>query len=95
MRSSAVGIDKQQNGLVTLGNFPVLFLNFFMNFSLKRFSVETRPQPCWGLPRASVCCVWDPAELGPHNARFYYGIVLGNGSNVRGTGEHVTNVLQF
>ena len=39
--------------------------------------------------------VWDPAELGPHNARFYYGIVLENGSNVRGVCKHVTSLLLF
>jgi hypothetical protein len=31
MRSRAVGIDKQQNGSVNLGNFPVV-LNFFKPF---------------------------------------------------------------
>jgi hypothetical protein len=36
-----------------------------------------------------------PSELGPHNARFYYGIVLENGSNVRGVCQHVTNLLQL
>jgi hypothetical protein len=32
-------------------------------------------------------------ELGPHNALFYYGIVLENGSNFRGDCQHVTNLL--
>ena len=39
--------------------------------------------------------VWDPAELGPHNARFYYGILLENGSNVRGVRQHVTILLMI
>ena len=40
----------------------------------------------------SLRAVASPAELGPHNARFYYGIVLENGSNVRGVCQHVTNL---
>ena len=93
MRSRAVGIDKQQNGFVNLGNFPVC-LNFFKLF-IRSLSVENRPQPCWGLPRSSVGGVWDPAELGPNNARFYYGILLENGSNVRGVLQHVTFLLMI
>ncbi len=43
----------------------------------------------------SLRAVASPAELGPHNARFYSGIVLENGSNVRGICQHVTNLLLF
>ena len=39
--------------------------------------------------------VWDPAELGPHNSRVYYDIVVENGSNVRGSNKHVTFLLMI
>ena len=43
----------------------------------------------------SLRAVASPAELGPHNARFYYGILLENGSNVRGVRQHVTILLMI
>jgi hypothetical protein len=36
MRSSAVGIDKQKNGFVNLGNFPVYFERFQSVYRLKK-----------------------------------------------------------
>ena len=88
MRSRAVGIDKQKNGFVNLGNFPVYFERFQSVYRLR-----TAPSHAGGCLGPFVGGVWDPAELGPHNARFYYGIVLENGSNVRGVCQHVTNLL--
>ena len=43
----------------------------------------------------SLRAVASPAELGPHNSRFYYDIVLENGSNVRGVCKDVTSLLLF
>ncbi len=91
MRSRAVGIDKQKNGFVNLGNFPVCFELFQTVYRLR--TAPSHAGGCLGPP--CVGGVWDPAELGPHNARFYYGILLENGSNVRGVRQHVTFLLMI
>jgi hypothetical protein len=73
--------------VTTLSNFPERTV---IIGCLTRCAAALPPPPHYcGRP-------WDPAEaaeLGPHNARFYYGIVLENGSNVRGVRQHVTFLL--
>ena len=87
MRSRAVGIDKQKNGFVNLSNF------LFFVFEL--FQTVYRLRPPLSHAGGGLGPPWAACELGPHNARFYYGIVLENGSNVRGVCQHVTNLSLY
>jgi len=84
---------------VNLYSFSLLVELFESVYRLTRASQArgclTHSEGCDRVDSVLLARRVDPAELGPHNSRFYYDIVLENGSNGRGVCKHVTSLPSF